>query len=94
MSTILDRPYVQGSRTSYAAAADADSTTGRARVMAALRGAPLGLTRQEICELTGMSGDATRPRCAELMARGLVRPSGEIRRSVTGRAMEVLEAIP
>ncbi len=94
MSTIIDRPYVQQSRTSYAAAAETDSTTGRARVMAALRGAPLGLTRQEISQLTGMSDNAVRPRACELMARGLVRPSGEIRRSVTGRAMEVLEAIP
>ena len=94
MSTILDRPYVQGSRTSFAASCSIASGTGRASVMAALRWSPHGLTRDEVAAATGMSPNAVRPRVCELMARGLVRPSGEIRRSVTGMAMEVLEAIP
>jgi hypothetical protein len=93
MSTILDRPFVQGSRTSMAASCLTDSATGRARVLDLLRAYPLGLTRQEIEQGLSMSGDTVRPRVAELLARNLIRPSGEIRRTVTGRAAEVLEAV-
>ena len=94
MSVCVDRPFVQGSRTSLAASCVADSATGRARVLDLLRAYPLGLTRQEIEQGLGLSGDSVRPRVAELMARNLIRPSGEIRRTVTGRAAEVLEACP
>jgi len=94
VSTTIDRPYIQGSRTSFAASCSVASDTGRASVMAALRRYPHGLTRDEVAAATGMSPNAVRPRVCELMARGLVRPSGEIRRSASGRAMEVLEAIP
>ena len=90
---LLDRPFVQGSRTSLDASCVTDSATGRARVLALLRSYPLGLTRQEIEQGLGLSGDSVRPRVAELIARDLVRPSGEIRRTVTGRATEVLEAV-
>jgi DNA-binding IclR family transcriptional regulator len=89
---MIDRPFVQGSTTSLLASCQADSATGRARVLSLLKANPFGLTRQEIGEQLGMAGDTVRPRVAELLDRKLIQPSGEIRRTVTGRACEVLEA--
>jgi predicted ArsR family transcriptional regulator len=68
-----------------------DAKTARARVLAALQANPAGLTRQELESELHMDGNTIRPRVAELMARGLIRPSGEIRRTASGRASEVLE---
>ncbi len=96
MSTILDRPHVQGSATSAAAAAShsaSDAATMRARVLAYIRSRGIhGATRLEIQDALGMSGDTVRPRVCELIARGLIETSGEIRRTASGRPSEVLVA--
>lgn len=93
MATLLDRPFVQGSQTSLAASCQIDANTARMRVLVALRANPEGLTRQQLEAELGMDGNTVRPRCAELLARRLIRPSGEIRRTASGRASEVLEAV-
>lgn len=91
---LLDRPFVRDSATSRQAAQLIDANTARMRVLVALRANPEGLTRQELETELGMDGNTVRPRVAELMARRLIRPSGEIRRTASGRASEVLEAMP
>lgn len=91
----LDRPFVQGSATSLAASIDAKALAidARARVFACINAAGIhGRTRQEIEGETGLDGNTVRPRVAELIVRDLIRPSGDIRRSPTGRACEVLVA--
>jgi hypothetical protein len=93
MSTVLDRPFVQGSRTSLAASCAAKdlAVDGRAKVFAAIHNAGIhGLTRQEIEVVTFMDGNTVRPRVAELLARDLIKASDEVRRSPTGRPCEVL----
>jgi hypothetical protein len=90
---LLDRPFVQGSRTSLQASCMIDANTARAKVLAALQSNPAGLTRQELEFELHMDGNTIRPRVAELMARRLIRPSGEIRRTASGRASEVLEVV-
>jgi hypothetical protein len=90
---MIDRPFVQGSSTSLQASCLIDANTARMRVLVALKANPEGLTRQQLEAELGMSGDTVRPRVAELMARRLIRPSGEIRRTESGRASEVLEAV-
>lgn len=91
---IVDRPFVQGSATSAAAAASipkASAIDARAKVFAYIHSRGIdGATRQEIQDALDMAGDTVRPRVAELLSRDLIAPSGEIRRSATGRACEVL----
>ncbi len=89
-------PYVAGSATSKAAA-DAMANhvvKARLRILDAIKAAGIhGLTRQQITEQTNICGDSVRPRCVELIEAGLITPSDEIRRTVTGRAAEVLVAV-
>ena len=87
---------MRGSETSQAAAeavdasGNADATRGR--ILAALvRYGPM--TGQEICERTGIIGDTMRPRRRELLKRGLIRQTGEKRKTKAGRDAEVWEAV-
>ena len=89
-------PYAKGSETSQAAAeaidANGSAATGRGRILAALvKFGPM--TDGEIIERTGMSGDTVRPRRLELAASGLIRKTGEKRKTRAGRPAEVWEAV-
>jgi hypothetical protein len=90
---MIDRPFVRDSATSRAAAHLIDANTARMRVLVTLKAHPEGLTRQQLEAELHMEGSTLRPRVVELMARRLIRPSGEIRRTSSGRASEVLEAV-
>lgn len=82
-----------GSATSIASATKAKSFahTQRQLVWDAIRTAGVnGRTRDELAAELRMSGDSVRPRVVSLIEAGLVQPSGEIRRTVAGRAAEVL----
>jgi hypothetical protein len=84
-------------RTSTSIAA-AESMTGsaagdRARILDAIRAAGIhGLTRDEISDRTGISGDTVRPRVRELLDSKPppIEEAGEIRRTASGRAAKVL----
>jgi hypothetical protein len=91
----LDRPWVQGSATSYAAADSMRDTAANKRmlVLTMIRVAGIhGLTRDEIADMGKMNPSTVRPRVAELMARGLIAVSDEVRRTASGRSAEVLVA--
>lgn len=51
------------------------------------------MTDGEIAGRTGMSGDTVRPRRGELARRGLIRQTGEKRKTRAGRDAEVWEAV-
>ena len=89
-------PYAKGSETSQAAAhaidAGGNAATGRGRILAALvKHGPM--TDGQIAEVTGMAGDTVRPRRGELFKRGLIRLTGEKRKTRAGRDAEVWEAV-
>ncbi len=92
---MIDQPYTphSGSGTSIAAAVKAKSFahTQRERVLQAIKAAGVnGKTRDELCADLCLDGSSLRPRVVSLVEAGLVQPSGEIRRTATGRAAEVL----
>jgi len=92
----MDTTYVSGSNTSKAAADSMrqGSAVQRLRVLQAIRDAGIhGKTREELEHTTGLTGNAIRPRCAELIERGLIAPSDEIRKTASGRHAEVLVAL-
>lgn len=83
-----------GRPTSRAAAQAIEPKAGTYRhaVLELIRLEPHGLTREDLCELTGLSGDTIRPRVWELIGQGLIMESGETRPTRSGRAAEVLIA--
>ena len=93
-------PYAVGSPTSYAAAQRARGRAGddRARIFALIHKAGIhGLTRQEIEDASARDGhqlplrvDTIRPRVLELIERGLIEVSDELRRSPAGNPCAVL----
>jgi hypothetical protein len=79
--------------TSIAAAHAAQGNASRQRdaILEALGKAGIhGLTREEMEGATGLPGNSIRPRVSELMAAEAIEPSGEIRRTRSGRQAEVL----
>lgn len=85
-------PWVQGSRTSAAAAAAIEprAQTLKSRVLSALRAAgSRGLTDDEIAEKTGLGPNTARPRRVELVTAGLVSDSGRTRTAAGGGAATV-----
>lgn len=87
-------PFVHGSETSRQAAVAIRPAAGtlRARVLAAIEGAPEGLTDEEGCERTGMNPSTWRPRRGELLTGGFIRNTGRTRKSASGREMTVWAA--
>lgn len=51
-----------------------------------------GATREELQIATGLDGNALRPRCLELRAKGLIVESSETRLTKSGRRAFVLKA--
>lgn len=86
MST-LTVPYIADSLTSEAAAKAIKPSTATLRyeVLEAIRFLN-GATDEQIQEFTGMNPSTARPRRVELVRMGLVRDSGETRKTVSGRA--------
>lgn len=90
---MTDCPHAAGSQTSLAAAQRMRYSARdlRALVFAAVHRAGIhGLTRQEIEAETGLAGNTVRPRVLELIHRGLVTTSDEVRPSTSHRSCEVL----
>lgn len=52
-----------------------------------------GATREQLAETTGLSGDSLRPRVWELIKQGYAEPTGQTRRTRSGREAEVLRAV-
>lgn len=85
-----------GTTTSIAAATSVQGSaaTMRQTILGAIRAASFaGLTREEIELKTGLPGNTVRARCIELLATNCIAPSGEIRRTASGRPAEVLVAV-
>lgn len=84
----LGIPYQRHSRSSRAAARSIEPAAGtcQARVLAEVRLFPkFGLTDEEIQSRLGMSSSTERPRRVELVRLGLVRDSGFMRPTTSGR---------
>jgi hypothetical protein len=65
----------------------------RDQVLAALHAAPDGLTREELCTITGLAGDSLRPRCWELVKAGLINATTFTRLTESGRRAYILKAV-
>lgn len=74
--------------TSHAAAASVAPITGQQRqaVFEAIAAAAYGLTDEEGITATGISASAYRPRRVELVGAGVVKDSGQTRKTVSGRS--------
>jgi hypothetical protein len=85
-------PY-NGTATSKAAARSIEPVMGmqQRQVLAAIKSATFGLTREEVADLTGLSDSAVRPRVVELMRARYIVERGE-RPTKSGRAGKVLWA--
>jgi hypothetical protein len=84
-----------GTDTSIAAAQDIEPHLDRlcAVVYEAIKSRGMdGATREELESLTDLPGNTVRPRCKRLLFLGLVTPCphGQVRRTASGRAAEVL----
>ena len=79
--------YVRGSETSLEAAVRAEPAAGtqRRRVLDELRAHPGGLTDDEMQTLLAMNPSTQRPRRIELVEAKLVKDSGAIRLTQSGR---------
>jgi len=97
--------HVKGSPTSLAAAIDnwPRAGTQKARILETLKaasdranlgyyGETLGLTREELEQWVGLSGNAVRPRVAELIEAGLVKETDRKRKTRSGSEAYVLVA--
>lgn len=85
-------PYQKHSATSAAAAREARPNAGtlRAIVLGELeRRGPRGATDDELQDALGMNPSTQRPRRVELVERGLVRDSGDTRKTKSGRSATV-----
>lgn len=86
-------PFQAHSDTSRAAAESlptSSTATQRMRVLDCIREAgSRGRTDCEIQDLLGMQGNTQRPRRLELLDRGLIRNSGETRKTSSGRKAAV-----
>jgi len=80
-------PFQYHSETSREAAISIKpkSSTARARVLAAIKGTAFGLTDQEIQRTLIMDQNTERPRRRELQVAGLIKDSGQTRRTSSGR---------
>lgn len=96
-------PHVRGSATSKAAAEQIRRRVEvcRRAVLDCIRSkGRAGATDDEAQQATGYSGNTQRPRRVELVKAGLVKDSGETRRTAAGRqatvwvATEFLDPIP
>lgn len=87
-------PYIRGSETSKAAALAIEHDLNRLEsiVLALIREREEGVTDEQMQGLLGMNPNTQRPRRIALVARGLVRDSGEKRRTWAGRWATVWEA--
>ena len=98
MTTILERPYLPAqmhSATSIDAAERAlpNAGTMRWRVLAQLKQwRSTGGTDEELQRELGMDASTERPRRIELVEAGLVRDSGRVRKTRSGRNATVWEA--
>ncbi len=72
-------PYQPHSETSREAAESIDKTidTLREKVYKAIRGASMGLTAEELSDVTGIKGDTVRPRLVELYRAGRITTAGK-----------------
>ncbi len=88
-------PAQRHSATSVAAAKaiEPNAETLRACVLAYLRAVKSGATDEEIQEVTGMEGNTERPRRTELVRLGLVKDSGQVRKTRSGRDAVVWVAV-
>jgi hypothetical protein len=91
----MSLPYQAHSPTSREAAEKAESRAkiDRRTVFEAIQRS-LGLTDEEICDLTGVSPNSERPRRGELVNAGLVRDSGSTRLTKAGRNASVWVSLP
>lgn len=83
------------SPTSRAAADAIVPAIGRLQqqVLAYLRNCPDGATDEQIINATGLSPSTARPRRIELVTKGLVRPTGRVRPTSSGRMAAVWEVV-
>lgn len=93
VSENLHSPPSTGTRTSIAAAASLSPEkidTDRAVVLKAVQDSPAGLTREEIENVTGLSGNTVRPRVNSLIKDGVLAEHGERRTSSNRMASVVI----
>lgn len=93
---LFTTPQDSGPRTSVEAARSVETTgpAQRTAVLAVLRLAgSLGATREELEGMTGLSGNAVRPRVAELLAARLVTDGPDCRLTRSGRRAWVVRAV-
>ena len=63
------------------------------RILAAVRSAPDGLTRDEIEDVTGLAGNSVRPRVAELIHREKLLVEDGTRENERGNKCAVVKAV-
>lgn len=88
-------PFQRASRTSRAAAVEAqpNAELQRARVLDFIRRQRDGATRQEASLALGIPIQSICPRFDDLKKAGAIRDTGRTRKTTTGRAAEVWEAV-
>jgi hypothetical protein len=64
----------------------------RSRVLAAVIMAKDGATREELEDATGLGGNSVRPRVRELIKAGLLKETGDLRKTRAGISASVLRA--
>lgn len=88
-------PFQSHSETSRLAALSMyDKATGLQRAIVEWLDAKGGMTDEEIQMWTGIPPSTERPRRVELCALGIVRDSGQRRRTASGRTATVWELVP
>lgn len=88
-------PYQAHSETSREAADEIGGKAGtiRRRVLDCIRSRPDGMTDAEVQSVLGLEGSTQRPRRVRLVELGLVRDSGRVRTTHSGRKATVWEAV-
>ena len=79
--------------TSFEAAATVPVERMEKIVYEAIKGAPDGLTSEQIEKVTGLRSGSVTPRIAPLIRKGYIEATGERRKASSGRSQRVLKVV-